>query len=161
MILQIQRKTSLTSTSLPKKRSANNDIIQNISVCFFLPFFLYFSLFLVLSLSLSLPLSLPPWLWFKISMKYSSNLDLQTSIKKLLHAAAAAVVAHFFESTTKSGSWPKPLVFECFWKNWHQHTPICRICDFVAKSTLIQQKKLWTLAALALVLTIPSLTIPL
>ena len=37
-------------------------------------------------------------------MKYSSNLDLQTSIKKLLHAAAAAVVAHFFESTTKSGS---------------------------------------------------------
>jgi hypothetical protein len=31
-------------------------------------------------------------------------------------------------------------VFECFWKNWHQHAPICRICDFVAKSTLIQQK---------------------
>ena len=36
-----------------KKRSANDDIIQNISVCVFLPFFLYFSLSLSRSLSLS------------------------------------------------------------------------------------------------------------
>ena len=43
-----------------------------------------------LSLSLSLSLPLPPLPWFKISMKYSSSLDLQTSINnccllRLLH----------------------------------------------------------------------------